>query len=123
MNKWKVWLLLALVFFAGFAGGMAVTRVQVRHFVRQAIANPEVVRVRIERDLNRNLRLNRKQREQVRQILADSHRQLQELRRDYQPRFGAITQSARQEIAAVLTPEQREKFEQYQRENRTILQR
>ncbi|HLP77832.1 MAG TPA: hypothetical protein VK327_13045, partial [Candidatus Paceibacterota bacterium] len=80
MKRFKVWLLLVLVFLAGFAGGMVVTRGMVRHFVRNAIANPDVVRNRIERDINRKLRLDARQRKEVHQILVESHRQIRDLR-------------------------------------------
>src|SRR4051794_1222016 len=102
MKRFKVWLLLALVFLAGFAGGIVATRVAVRHFVRQAMDKPELVRNKVERDLNRKLRLDVGQREQVRQILRQSHEQLRKLRREYQPQFAGILQTTRKDIAAVL---------------------
>lgn len=121
MKNLKGWLLLALVFLAGFTGGVVVTRGAVRHFVRNAMVNPDLVRNKIERDLNRKLRLNVHQREQVHQILVGSHRRLRELRREFQPQFAAIVESTRKDVAALLTPEQQEQFEQFQNENRALL--
>jgi uncharacterized protein YneF (UPF0154 family) len=121
MKNLKVILVLVLVFCAGFAGGVVVTRSSVRHFVRNAIANPELVQRRIEQDLDRRLRLDPKQRQEVHRILMSSHRDMQELRREFQPRFGEILERARNNISAVLTPEQQQRFERFQLENRMNL--
>jgi uncharacterized protein YneF (UPF0154 family) len=121
MKRFKVWLLLTLVFLAGFAGGIVATRIAVRHFVRQAMTKPELVRNKVERDLIRKLRLDAGQREQVRQILRRSHQQIQELRREFQPQFADILQATRKDISAVLTPAQQQRFEQFQAENETVL--
>jgi uncharacterized protein YneF (UPF0154 family) len=121
MKRFKVWLLLTLVFLAGFSGGIVATRIAVRHFVRQAMTKPELVRNKVERDLIRKLRLDAGQREQVRQILRRSHQQIQELRREFQPQFADILQATRKDISAVLTPAQQQRFEQFQAENETVL--
>jgi hypothetical protein len=118
MNKLKPWLLLALVFAAGFAGGMVATRGVVRHLVQQAIHNPAKIRRAIEARLDVKLRLDAAQRAKVDAILLDTQGQLQGLRSEFQPRFGAIVQHAKTEITATLTPEQRQKFEKLQSENR-----
>jgi O-antigen ligase len=121
MKKLKVWLVLALVFLAGFAGGVVVTRVVTRRVIAAVIAHPELVRVKIERDLNRNLKLDARQRERVHQILTGAHDRLKALRQDFQPQFVSIVQDTRTEISAVLTPEQQKKFEQFQAERSTFL--
>jgi hypothetical protein len=118
MNKIKPWLLLALVFLAGFAGGIVATRGVVRHAVREAIRNPANIRRTIEARLTVKLRLDAAQRARVDAILQDTQGQLQGLRSEFQPRFGVILQHTKTEIAATLTPEQREKFEKLQSENR-----
>jgi hypothetical protein len=122
MNKLKPFLLLALVFFAGIAIGVAGTRIAVRHFVRQAIQHPEIIRGKIERDLTRKLRLDPQQRLKVREILIGSHDKLKSLRQEFRPRFVVIVQSAQDEISTVLTPEQQKKFEQLRTENAIFLQ-
>ena len=122
MNKLKPWLLLALMFLAGFASGVVVTRVAVRHFVRRVIAHPEIIRARIERELDRNLKLDPQQELKVHQILVEAHGRIQSLRAEVQPQWTSIVQEARHEIADILTPEQREKFEKYQAENRPFWQ-
>ncbi len=44
---------------------------------------------------------------------AESQRQLTDLRAEYQPRFVAALEEAREDIAATLSPEQRQKFNKF----------
>jgi hypothetical protein len=113
MKKLKVWLVLALVFLAGFVGGVVATRVVVRRVVRAVMAHPELVRVRVERELDRKLRLDSRQRMQVHEVLDHSQAQLKDLRQEFQPRLHLILGEARQSISAVLTPRQQSRFEAY----------
>lgn len=121
MKKFKVGLVLALVFAAGFAGGVVTTRVVARRMLARVIANPELVRVGIERELNRKLKLDGGQKEHIHQILTGTHDRLKTLRKDFQPQFGIIVSDARKEIAAELTAEQQKKFEQFQAEHGAFL--
>ena len=123
MKTFKVWLLLTLVFLAGFAGGIVVTRGVVRHLILDTLRDPGIVQLRIERDLTRRLRLDRAQRVQVHEILRGSHERLQKLRQEFQPQLVAVMQDTRTQISAVLTPEQQKQFEEFQIENRPVLQR
>jgi uncharacterized membrane-anchored protein YhcB (DUF1043 family) len=122
MKRFKPWLVVALVFLAGVVFGVVATRVVVRQAVRAAILQPEKMRDRIERDLNRRLRLNEQQRSQVHAALVRAHERLQALRREFQPRFVEILDGTRSEILPALTPEQRERFEQFREENRRLWQ-
>lgn len=121
MKRSKVWLVLVLVFLAGFAGGILATRLAVRHFVREAISHPELIRNKIERELDRTVRLTPDQRTQVHAILVDSQQQLQAVRREFQPQFSSVIRETRARISKVLTPEQQERFEKFQAENRALL--
>ncbi len=113
MKNYKVWLLLGLVFLAGIATGTFATRAVVRRVVQSALIHPERAQYRIERDLQRKLRLNASQAAEVAQILAASREELQGLRRDVQPRIRGIFQNARQRISKVLTDDQQARFEKY----------
>jgi hypothetical protein len=113
MKTLKVWLVLLLVFVAGFTGGVVATRVVVRKMVQAAIRHPELVRHRIELNLDRRLRLDAQQREQVRQILTDTQGRLKDLRKEFQPQLVDILQETRKKISAVLTPEQQKRFDDY----------
>jgi hypothetical protein len=120
MNKFKPWLLLSLVFVAGFTGGVVVTRMTVRQFVRQVANNPDVVRVRFEGELDRELRFDAEQRRQVHQIMMTSQERIHAVRQEFQPQIAGIRQETHHEIAAVLRPAQRERFEKLRAERRLI---
>ena len=120
MKKLKVWLLISLVFVAGFAAGVVVTRAVVRHYVRVALTNPDRVRSFIETRIARRLRLDAQQRQDVDRILARTQDDLRQLRSEFTPRFREIVTNAESRISATLTPEQREKFDQLREENRRL---
>jgi Spy/CpxP family protein refolding chaperone len=122
MKKLKVALVLLLVFGAGAVFGVVATRVVVRNIIRRAISQPDLVRERIQRELVRRLDLNPQQREQVGDVLADTQKQLRDLRRDFAPPFAAIMSGSQTRISAILTPAQREKFDRIREENRRIFQ-
>jgi hypothetical protein len=118
MNKLRPWLLLVLVFVAGFAGGVVVTRGVVRHTVRQALGNPDFLRTRLERRLTFALRLDPQQRLKVHEILEHTQADLKTLRSEFQPRFVEVVKRAETQISADLTPEQQRRFEKFQQDNR-----
>jgi len=118
MKQLKPWLLIALVFLAGFAGGVVATRIAVRHFVLQVVRDPDFMRDRIEHRISAHLRLDPQQRTKVHEILLETQGELKTLRREFQPQFHSILDQAQSKISAELTPPQRERFERLQRENR-----
>lgn len=120
MKALKPWLVILLVFCAGFAGGVVVTRGVIRHIVRQVVNNPDFMRETIEHRLAVRLHLDHDQRGKVHEVLVKTQRRMKSLREDFQPRFFSIMSEAQSEISDALTPEQREKFEQFQAENRHL---
>jgi len=118
MKTLKPWLVLALVFVAGVLVGAVGTRLAVRHFVRTAIAQPEMLRERLERELVRRLDLTDEQKPRVRAALTRAHERVQALRAEFQPRLREILDDAGAEISATLTPEQRERFERFRAAHR-----
>ncbi|HEX4343893.1 MAG TPA: hypothetical protein VH255_10900 [Verrucomicrobiae bacterium] len=123
MKTLKVILVLLLVFGAGAVGGVVATRIAVRHFIANAVANPDIVQVRIERELTRKLSLDRRQRVEVNAVLKQTHESLKALREQFQPQFTNIVENARNQISTILTPEQQEKFLELQAQNRRFFQR
>ncbi len=125
MKTLKVIGLLALVFIAGFSGGVVATRIVVRKMVEVTLAHPEKARTRVEQSvessLNRKLRLDEQQREQVHQILKDSRDRTRAIREEYQPKFNAIVTETRTNIAAVLNAEQNARFEEFLADNKQFL--
>ena len=118
MKTLKPWLVVLLVFIAGFTGGVVVTRGVVRQVVHNAVQDPDFMRMMIEKRMARRLRLDAAQRVKVGGILRDTQRELRELRGEFQPRFLNIVTQAQSEISATLTSEQKERFENLQAENR-----
>lgn len=108
MKKFKPWLLLGLVFMAGICVGILGTR-----FVVRRALNPNLIRLRIERDLTRELALTPEQRVKVHQALLDAQGEFKSLGEEVRPRMGAIFEKSQAQIAASLTPEQKEKLDQY----------
>jgi Spy/CpxP family protein refolding chaperone len=121
MKVFKSILLLALVFFAGVAGGVVGTRMAVRHIVQQAVLHPERVQALMERNITRRLRLDNEQQAKLHEIFLDAHGQLKDLRREYQPQVILVVSNAEEQITAILTPEQQARFEKLKAENRQLL--
>lgn len=107
MKHWKSILLLLLVFGAGVAVGVVGTRAAVRQYAQRAIAQPERIQNLAERDLARELQLDKKQRAQVHEILSQTRAQLRDLRLQVQPQMMLATSNATAQISALLTPDQR----------------
>lgn len=121
MKSFKVIGLLALIFLAGFAGGVVATRIVVRQMVTNAINHPAGASGKVELTLDHKLRLTKEQREQIHEILKDSRDRLRVVREDYQPKFNAIVMDARTNIIAVLKPDQQERFQQFLADNHQFL--
>jgi len=73
--------------------------------------------------LGRQLDLTAEQRQQVAEIIEESHREARALHEEMLPRVQAQLDRTRQRILAVLTPEQRERFEEFDRHHRRVLER
>jgi hypothetical protein len=111
MKALKPWIVLGLVFIAGIAVGVGGTRFFIRRVVEQVATRPAIVANRIERELVRELRLTPEQRPKVHEIVMRRHEDLQQLRKDFQPRLVGILKQSEREIRDVLDEGQREKFD------------
>ncbi len=120
MKKLKPILLIVLVFASGVVAGVVGTRLVVRRMVQTAFQNPEIIRERIENDLAVELSLTPEQRPKVHEVIIRSHEEIRKLREDLQPRFIETMKRAENEIAATLTPEQKEKFEKMAKEKKML---
>lgn len=98
-------LVLIAVFVAGSSAGMAWGR------VRRDQVN---VNVRMSTDIPADLRelsLTSTQEDSLRRVLADGQRRVRAVLRDFEPRLKGALDSVDAAIGAVLTPEQRARFE------------
>jgi len=116
MKYFKPIIVLLLVFAAGLCVGVVSTRVMIRRSIRQAVRQPELVRLRIERDLTRELDLDPAQQTKLDEILASTQQQVATARQEHPPRFRAIFADTQKRISEILTAEQRVKFEKIQAE-------
>jgi hypothetical protein len=111
MKRIKPWIVLALVFIAGVVAGVGGSRYAVRKIIDEATNKPEIVAARLERGLNRQLALTPEQKPRVHEIVEHSQQELVALRKEFQPRLATILKRGERDIRAVLTEEQREKFD------------
>ena len=121
MKTLRLLLLVGLVFLAGVVAGVVGTRIAIRHWVRSAMARPQMVQTAIERRLRWQLRLDANQQAQVHRILTEARGQLKDLRQEYRPQVILVVSNADAEITAVLTPAQQRHFERMKQENRAFL--
>src|SRR5262245_15939792 len=102
-------LLVAVAFVAGaligFAGGR-VYSLFVRHSPR-----PEFNRDRVLARLDRELKLTPQQRDQIAAIMDRHHKRIEEINQGIRPQVHQEIDGANREIEAVLTPDQRTKYE------------
>jgi protein CpxP len=107
-SKWQVRLAALLIFVLGVGAGALALNGYQRWFRSHAESTRQQ---RFERMLDR-LQLNADQKTQVHQILSETREQLQNLRKESEPRVDAIRQQADERLQKVLTPEQWKQFQQ-----------
>lgn len=117
LRHWKVILALLALFALGAATGTVVTL----KFVKRAIegrTNPERMSSSLLQEYQRRLRLTPEQAEKIRPILQRTGREMWELRSEMAGRTFQVIRASHEEIAAELTPEQREEFARVNKEMR-----
>ena len=110
-NKWQARAFAVVIFFLGFTAG--ILALNTYRWVR-ARRPPQD---RFEQ-LATRLQLNDDQKTKVRQIFGDTRGQLQNLRKESEPRVNDIRQQADQRLQQVLNADQWQKFQQLRNEMR-----
>jgi len=110
-RRWVRILVALLIFVGGMVCGGGLTIIGAVERIHHAIHHPEEVPGRITHYLKRRLDLSDDQTQQVEQIIREHQKNLQEIRRGVQPRVEAELELLRQDISQVLTPEQRDKWD------------
>lgn len=111
-NKTRIWIVLSLLvaFAAGVVGGVFAERMFIhprRHTQAQrAPSHPPNLE-----EMARNLGLSPDQKESIRQIFEQSDGKFKELYTDMHNRLSALRTEIKNQIDAVLTPEQKQKME------------
>lgn len=118
VRYFKAKILVFAVFFIGIATGVLIANFYTTHVAGADTANSKARAQRAQRDINKfydYLGLNPAQREQMHKIGDETRREFQELRKETQPRFEAIQEQSRSKIRALLTAEQRKKYDEFRR--------
>lgn len=114
-RRWLTVLLIAVLFVTGTISGAGGAAIFIRARVQDAVAHPEIGRARAEGMLVRRLDLDPQQRRQVGRILRERQRAMLAIRREVYPRMMRELEQSNEEIARVLRPDQRAKWnETYQ---------
>jgi hypothetical protein len=117
-------ILVFAIFFIGIATGAVLDNV---YRTRVGAAQPAVDRrgpnsqdrMRRDRDaMDKYLGLDEAQKEQVHKILEDTRNDLRQLREQVGPQFRAIEDGSREKIRALLTEEQRRKWDEFRESHR-----
>ena len=115
----KAKILVFSVFLIGIATGILIADFyQTRVTGTREDVNTRDRAQRAQRDVSKfhdYLGLNEEQRQQVNKILEETRNEFQKLRKETQPRSQAIQEESRVKIRALLTDEQRQKYDEFRR--------
>jgi len=119
MKRWKSIVGVLLVFLLGALAGAAVEHRIVRQSFENVLSGRGGATVDlIVRRLSRSLDLDPAQRDQVRAIVTETHRDIGEIRKPVQARVEAAIDRSRARVREILRPAQQEKFDRIQAERR-----
>ncbi|MCP4643920.1 MAG: hypothetical protein GY851_25985 [bacterium] len=111
-RHWLKTAVLALVIFlCGAVAGGGVTSHMIWSRMRDAFKDPSAIPTRIAGHMQRKLDLTDDQRDEIEAIFRSTGEELMALREEVEPRLADHFRKARDEVKAVLTPEQAEKWE------------
>ena len=111
-KRWPIFGVM-LVFLLGILCGSLATHLLYNYRMDSIISGRGEAREEfLVKRLVRKLRLDDRQKAQVRSIVHDTHEGIKALRRQLRPQTEAVIEKAQARINAILTPEQREKFAQ-----------
>ena len=109
---WKAALGVIFIFILGWFGGALTTLIIAHHkIIALAPGNPQALTTLLERQTTRGLKLDDGQRAKLHDLLLENVRERKELQKQIQPQVWTYNRQTMDAINAVLTPEQRQKFE------------
>ena len=109
-NYWKTGVIVALIFLIGYLAGIG-TLFSLR-YVRERNIRPMRNPAETLTMLSEKLNLNQEQKRAVREVVLQTRRDLFIMREEARPQVRKRLETARDEIAALLNEEQRERFDQ-----------
>jgi hypothetical protein len=111
-RRWLRTLLLATaIFVCGALLGGGLTFKIIASGYKRSFQEPALLAEEITHRMKRRLDLTNAQVQQVRRIILEQQMAFQSLRKEFRPRLDDQIEKTRQELAAVLTPEQARKWE------------
>ena len=110
LRHWKIVLALTGLFLLGAATGTVVTLKVVKRFI-ESRTNPDRMSQTLFQEYDRRLHLTPEQIERIRPILQRTAREMWDVRAEGARRTFQVIRLSQEEIAAELTPAQREEFE------------
>jgi hypothetical protein len=109
---WKAALGVIVIFILGWVGGSMTTLIISHHkILALSQGNSQALTALLERQMTRGLKLDDGQRAKLHDLLLENVRQRKELQRQVQPQVWTCNRQTMDAINALLTPEQRQKFE------------
>ena len=124
MKRWQAFIALAFLFTLGVvAGGLGAHLYYARALDRPPPGPPPFFGRLMGPRLERHLDLTPEQRSELREILEESRREAEAMRRELAPRMREVMSRTEERIRAILTPDQVERFEQLQRRQRRRAER
>jgi Spy/CpxP family protein refolding chaperone len=119
MKRWKSIVGVLLVFLLGALAGAAVAHRVGRQSVEAVLSGRGGATVDlIVKRLSRSLDLDPAQRDQVRAIVTETRRDIDEIRKPIRSQVEAAIERSRVRVRAILRPDQQEKFDRIQAERR-----
>ena len=118
MKRWQALVALAGLFVLGVVSGGLGAHLYYARALDRPPDPPPFFGGPVGPRLERHLELTAEQRQQLGEILDQSHREAEALRRDLAPRMREVMERSEQRIRELLTPEQLERFEELRRRQR-----
>lgn len=116
-KRWRSFLLGVLILVCGMAIGTGGTVVVMKHIILRAIQHPEKVPQRITDRMRRKLDLTEDQEAKFKAIVTERQKKIQVLLRQIQPEVNKELEKAKEDVEAILNPDQakkwRERFDQW----------
>jgi hypothetical protein len=109
-KRWRSVLLGIVILLCGVVIGAGGAVIVIRHVVLHAIQHPEEAPQRITNRVRRMLDLSEHQAAEVKKILTERQKAIVGLRRQIQPQVEKELEKVKEDVAAVLKPEQAKKW-------------
>jgi hypothetical protein len=109
-KRWRAFFLGIMILLCGMVIGAGGTVVVMKRIILHAIQHPEEAPQRITDRVRNKLDLTEDQAAKVKAILTERQKKIQALRRQVQPEVQKELEKAKEDVAAVLKPDQAEKW-------------